>query len=239
MAKVSQLFYLAVVFVIYPLTTQASITLNATRLVFKESAGSASVEVSNLNNDEPALVQTWVENYAENNNADIPLMVTPSLAKVKPNGRQILRILGASNSLPKDKESVFWLNVQYIPTEQTNNSNAANKNQLQLAVRQKIKIFYRPSGLKADVNQAASSLLWSQYTQNNATYISLTNPTPYCVSFYDMKFQSNTKQHEVSGSGMLCSGESREFKAPALPYQSLRFLRINDYGGDESVTLSQ
>ncbi|MDR0806543.1 MAG: molecular chaperone [Enterobacteriaceae bacterium] len=236
MSNILKLFYFCILF---PINTQASITLNATRLVFKDSAGSASVEVSNANNDEPALVQSWVENYLANNSEDIPLIVSPSLAKIPPNGRQVLRVLGAVKSLPQDKESVFWLNVQYIPTQQVNAESQIGKNILQLAVRQRIKVFYRPAGLKGDVNKAPSLLVWQQSIRGNHAYITLTNPTPFCISYYGLKFQSHAKTHLVPDSGMLCSDESREFTAPAQSYRSLSFMRINDYGGDELITLAQ
>ncbi|MDI8746379.1 fimbria/pilus periplasmic chaperone, partial [Salmonella enterica subsp. enterica serovar Montevideo] len=42
-------------------------------------------------------------------------LCAPSFFKVKPQGQQTLRIIMASDHLPKDKESVYWLNLQDIP----------------------------------------------------------------------------------------------------------------------------
>lgn len=49
-----------------------------------------------------------------------------------------------SYSLPKDRESVFYLNIFDIPTKL---ENKQDKNVLQLAIKSRIKLFYRPKEL--------------------------------------------------------------------------------------------
>ncbi|PJI52023.1 molecular chaperone EcpD, partial [Methylobacterium radiotolerans] len=53
--------------------------------------------------------------------------------------------------MPQDKESVFWLNVLEIPPK-----DKANQNLLQMAFRSRIKLFYRPAGLKGKAEDAPS-----------------------------------------------------------------------------------
>lgn len=50
----------------------------------------------------------------------------------------ILRIVNVNPSLPQDRESVYWVNVKAIPSQNEENEG---KNVLQIAVRTRIKLF--------------------------------------------------------------------------------------------------
>ena len=94
---------------------QASIILSSTRVVFEGNNKEASITVRNMGSDE-ILVQSWLDNNTPGaTSASIPFAVTPPLAHMAAQSRQILRILFKGAGLPTDKESVFWLNVQEIP----------------------------------------------------------------------------------------------------------------------------
>ncbi|WP_251268238.1 fimbria/pilus periplasmic chaperone, partial [Enterobacter hormaechei] len=83
-------------------------------------------------------VQSWVENYAENNKSRVPFIVTPPLFRLDPEQQNVLRIYYIGGTLPTDRESVFWLNVKSIaPTKQD------EVNKLQVNIKSKFKIFYR------------------------------------------------------------------------------------------------
>jgi P pilus assembly chaperone PapD len=62
-----------------------------------------------------------------------------------------------SGSLPQDKESLFWLNIKAIP------SASKQENSLQIAVKTRIKLIYRPAALKASTpEEQANKLTWSR-----------------------------------------------------------------------------
>lgn len=113
----------------------ASISLSATRVVFDGAHKEANVTVRNGNQE--VLVQSWVDS-GESELAQVPFAITPPLARVLPKQEQLLRILYEGQGLPTDRESVVWLNVQEIPQA------SGQANTLQLAVRQRIKIFSVP-----------------------------------------------------------------------------------------------
>ena len=130
----------------------ASISLNATRIVFDGDHKEANITVRNGNQD--VLIQSWVDmNDASASRA--PFAVTPPLARVFAKEQQLLRILYEGKGMPTDRESVVWLNVQEIPKA------SAAENTLQLAIRQRIKIFYRPAGLTGSALQAPAQLEWT------------------------------------------------------------------------------
>ena len=200
----------------------ASITLSGTRLVFDGKHKETSLAVRNGNAN--ILVQAWIESNTPNDQGDLPLAVTPALAKMRPDGQQLLRVLyaGGKNALPQDKESVFWLNVQEIP-EGTNADGS-----LQVAVLQRIKVFFRPVGLAGTAENAPGALTWSIARDGAKPMLQITNPTAYHVSL----------SHITVGNGqplpstMVAPGDTVR-----LPFDGagpkLAFSSINDFGGQD------
>lgn len=198
----------------------ASISLNATRIVFDGDHKEANITVRNGNQD--VLVQSWVDmNDASGSRA--PFAVTPPLARVFAKEQQLLRILYEGTGMPMDRESVVWLNVQEIPKA------SETENTLQLAIRQRIKIFYRPAGLAGSALQAPAQLEWTLTKNGSRTLLQVKNPTLYHVSMADIKVQAVL----ASDSTMIAPGEEKQFPLSAAitsgPVQ-LSFSSINDYG---------
>jgi P pilus assembly chaperone PapD len=55
-------------------------------------------------------------------------------------------------------------------------------NKLQVNIKSKFKIFYRPNGLAGDPAKAWQQLKFSQ----SGGHLTVANPTPYFVSFYSV-----------------------------------------------------
>ncbi|MBN3846951.1 molecular chaperone [Paraburkholderia sp. Ac-20342] len=210
-------------------SANASITLSGTRLVFDGKYKEASLAVRNGNSN--ILVQAWIESNTPNDEGELPLAVTPALAKMRPDGQQLLRVLyaGGKNALPQDKESVFWLNVQEIP-EGTNSAGS-----LQVAVLQRIKVFFRPKGLAGNVADAPGALTWSIARESGKPMLQITNPTAYHVSLSNISVGAGKRLPAT----MIAPGETVR-----LPFDGagskLTFSSINDYGGADKfeATLS-
>ena len=49
--------------------------------------------------------------------------------------------MAAGEGLPSDRESLFWLNIMEIPLK------VEDPNSVQFAIRQRLKLFYRPPAL--------------------------------------------------------------------------------------------
>ncbi|MFV9651379.1 molecular chaperone [Pseudomonas citrulli] len=204
----------------------ASISLNATRIVFDGAHREANITVRNGNQD--VLVQSWVDmNDASGSRA--PFAVTPPLARVFAKEQQLLRILYEGAGMPTDRESVVWLNVQEIPKA------SEAENTLQLAIRQRIKIFYRPAGLAGSALQAPAQLEWRLVRHGAQTLLRVKNPTLYHVSMADIKVQAQL----ASDSTMIAPGEEKQFPLGATPASGpvqLSFSSINDYGAQNAYT---
>lgn len=193
----------------------ASISLSATRLIYDGKQNEASINVKN-DGEQDVMIQTWLEKD-EGSNQLPPFAVTPPLAKLKGGERQLLRAFYQGSGLPQDKESVFWLNVQEIPLA------VEGQNVLQLALLQRIKLFYRPAGLKQDPATSPSFL----GVKVNGGNIELFNPTPYHINMIGFKKDG----HNLDGK-MIYPGQSSSLAMPAGMSNNGTFSvsLVNDYG---------
>lgn len=164
----------AAAFLLLSTTVQAGIVMGGTRVIYQEGKREASISVTNADVHSPYLVQSWIENYAENDKSKVPFIVTPPLFRLDPEQENVLRINFIGADLPHDRESVFWLNVKSISPTQKGDAN-----KLQVNIKSKFKIFYRPHGLAGDPEKA-----WQMLTfKIVGNRLVAQNPTPYFVSF--------------------------------------------------------
>ena len=204
----------------------ASISLNATRIVFDGDHKEANITVRNGNQD--VLIQSWVDRN-DSSGSRAPFAVTPPLARVFAKEQQLLRILYEGTGMPTDRESVVWLNVQEIPKA------SEAENTLQLAIRQRIKIFFRPAGLTGSALQAPAQLEWTLARHGAQSVLTVKNPTLYHVSMADIKVQEQL----ASDSTMVAPGEEKQFPLKGLApsgAMQLSFSSINDYGAQNHYT---
>lgn len=202
----------------------AGISLSATRVVFDGAHKEANVTVRNGGQD--VLIQSWIDSD-DGLNRTVPFAVTPPLARVVAKQQQLLRILYEGAGLPQDRESVVWLNVQEIPQA------SEHANTLQLAVRQRIKVFFRPAGLPGDALQAPTELDWRLTQEDSSAALSVSNPSLYHVSMADITVTVNGQRTLAADSAMIAPGQTRTFalaKVASGAPVSLSFRSINDYG---------
>jgi len=126
----------------YAMTTSAfaSVTIIGTRVIYPASEKEVTVRLDNRG-DQPALVQAWIDNGNPNEAVDkinVPFVLLPPVFRMEANKGQTLRIVFTGANLPANKESIFWLNVLDIPPR---DKSLANQNQLQMAIRSRIKLF--------------------------------------------------------------------------------------------------
>lgn len=215
----------------FSLTGQAAISLSGTRLVFDAKNKEASIIVRNAASK--VLVQSWIESDTPGDSGELPFAVTPPLAKMQPHAQQLLRVLYAGNStLPANKESVFWLNVQEVPEQ------VAGDNTLQLAIRQRIKLFYRPAGISGTAADAVTGLTWQRVREAGKPALKVVNASAYHVPINTVGLNAGAQQEKLTTPFMIAPGETRylPLKNSEIPAQArLNFQAVNDYGGVETL----
>ncbi|MDN6859912.1 fimbria/pilus periplasmic chaperone [Pseudomonas sp. CAN2814] len=213
----------------------AGIEINGTRVVYP--AGKSEVSVSMVNNDKDArLVQAWVDTgdaSVRPETTKAPFVITPPLSRVNPGKGQTLRLIFTKAQVPQDRETVFWLNVLEIPPK-PKAAQGEESNYLQFAVRSRLKIFYRPSGLPGSPDEAVKAIHWRLLAKGNGYAVECDNPSAYNVSFSNVNLKGAPRDERVSKGGM-CPAKGKEtFAVMGGPEGSggkVVFTSINDYGG--------
>lgn len=233
LSRLSMLTCLALMLGTVTSVTQAALTVSATRVVFHSDKRSTSVIVSNPSN-RPYAVQTWVNTQADDTTTVVPFVSSPPLFRLDPGKEQQVQINGLPNNLPDDRESLFFFNVQEIPQ-----AGAEPGNVLNIALRTRLKLFYRPAGLKESPVARLKDIKWSLTRHAGKSRLVATNPSPFHVSFIRMEVSAAGKTENVSDPGMLAPFSTREYDLKNLVGSGAQvlFSAINDYGG-HSVPLT-
>ncbi|WP_439709356.1 fimbria/pilus periplasmic chaperone, partial [Escherichia albertii] len=147
---------------LFSLSAQADIVLSGTRIIYNADQKDVTLRMENKG-ARPLLVQTWIDTGSENadpSTLSVPFTVTPPVSRVDGKRGQTVKIAwNASQTLPADRESVYWFNALEVPPKMSD-AEAKGKNILQLAFRTRIKLFYRPTGLAGNPADAPKQLAW-------------------------------------------------------------------------------
>lgn len=214
---------------------QANVLIGGTRVVFPAQAGEVTVRLSN-DNDHPVLVESWIDRgnmHSTPESVDVPFLITPPLFRMEAKKDQSLRIVFTHEQLPADRESLFWLNVLEVPPRPTG-PQAQDQNLLQLALRSRLKLFYRPEGLKGDPIKAPGELTWSVVADGKGFALQAHNPTPYHVTLSQVAVDTAGKP-VTAELGMVAPLSDLRLPlhgATAKPAVGsvVTFTAINDYG---------
>ncbi|WP_019099176.1 fimbrial biogenesis chaperone [Pseudomonas putida] len=217
----------------------AGIMLGGTRVLYTEPTKEASIMVMNQGAQD-IMIQSWIEPEVKDGVQNVPFVITPALSRLGGNKQQLLRIFYSGEHLPGDKESLFRLNVQEIPQK------SKDENSLQIAVRQRLKLFYRPASLVGKPDEAPKQLHWRLVEQSGKAAVEVRNPSAFHVSFASVTLHNGSVSYPVS-AGMIAPGKTQVFNVQGLPASkmvkptTIEFNSINDYGGHDnhSIKLSQ
>ncbi|MGY2135240.1 fimbrial biogenesis chaperone [Pseudomonas reactans] len=205
------------------MSTFAGIQVEATRVVYNGGQQSSSLAIKN-DSDDTYMVQTWLDTGdATLNPKGLPIVVTPPILKLASNKEAVLRFIYSGQGLPPDKESLFWINVQEIPPA------PQQENVLQVAIRTRIKLFYRPAALKIDLHKQAQALVW----RRQGDEINVTNSGPAHVTLGLVNVDNCSLNGEMLPPG---SQVNIEIPPACKTARELSFSYINDYGGHTEIT---
>lgn len=213
---------------IYLPASEAALTLSGTRIVFAGDKRNVSLTVSNPS-DRVFAVQTWINTEADDQTTAVPFIATPALFRLNAGKEQQVQINGLPNNLPRDRESLFYFNTQEIPQV-----NTSTGNQLNFALRTRIKFFYRPQELKDNPIDRLKDLSWSIKKKDNQDHLIVTNPGPFHVSFIRIEVIDSSQTVALDNTAMLSPLSSQHYDLRGIkPGQGLNvvFSAITDYGG--------
>ncbi|MGB6449628.1 MAG: fimbria/pilus periplasmic chaperone [Steroidobacteraceae bacterium] len=217
----------------------AGIVVDGTRVVYPAEKREVTIQIRNPGNT-PSLVQAWLDAgdpHAGPGDSRVPFVMTPPLFRLDPTKGQSLRLVYTHDPLPADRESLFWLNVLDIPPRAP--ANADRPNQLEFAFKHRMKVFFRPAGLRGTAAGAPARLTWKlKLKDGKLVAIEASNPTAYHVSLTEV-IATLGGRAVTAKADMVDPFASRSFdlRAPltapsgAVP---LQYWFVNDYGGNVS-----
>ncbi|GAB7527684.1 molecular chaperone [Pseudomonas sp. 3A(2025)] len=210
---------------------EATVSLAGTRLVFPGAFNEVAIEVSNRDERE-VLLQAWLATPGDDDDPataqpgiELPFVVTPALVHLPAQGRQVLRLLYHGIGMPAERESLLHLYVLEVP------QRVAVGQQLNIAVRQRINVFYRPVGLPGDPADAASALRWSlNRADPGGRRLQVSNPTVFHVVLQALSLNGQA----LSDHQLLAPGARFEWPVNAGSPERLLFKALTDYGGQRA-----
>ncbi|APR40081.1 fimbrial biogenesis chaperone [Paraburkholderia sp. SOS3] len=215
----------------------ASVTIGGTRVIYPLDQREVTVKLEN-DSKNPSLVQVWMDDGnadSKPGEAKVPFVITPPIFRMDPRKAQMLRVIFSGDAaLPQDRESVYWLNVLDIPPKA---EQKADTNSLQFAFRTRIKVFVRPPKLPGSPDDAPRQLEWKLVPapQGKGQALSVSNPTPYFVSFSEVDVVNGSQSWRNEAGGMVPPLGTTVLAMPKMDAVSgaatVRYTAINDYGG--------
>ena len=222
--------------VLWSSLAQAGIVIQGSRVVYPAKDREVSVKLVNIG-EQPSLVQAWVDKGNEKltaDKADGPFLITPPITRVEAKKGQTLRLVYTGDeAASKKQETVFWLNVLDVPPMPKDQDS----NFLQVAVRSRLKIFYRPEGMPGNPTQAARELDWSVVSTGGGYALRARNRGAFHVSLATVQLVTGNKTFSVAKDDvkMVAPGASVDLPLPGLAGQpgagaKVDYQWVSDYG---------
>ncbi|MDE1167961.1 MAG: fimbria/pilus periplasmic chaperone [Pseudomonas sp.] len=215
-------------------TAQASVIISATRVIYPAQEREVTVQLSNQGRT-PALVQAWLDTgdaSAEPHATQVPFSISPAMFRLDPDKGQALRLIHSREPLPNDRESLFWLNVLEIPPRL--GAEEAGGNHLQMAIRQRIKVMFRPAGLPGSAVQALQGVQWTLLREGRGWQLQADNRSPFYVNLGEVNLVLGARSY-AAGAGFVAPFGQQRFAVEGAeglqPDQAqVSVIAINDHG---------
>lgn len=195
----------------------AGVEIGGTRLIYQEDNNQASISLNNPE-EKPFLIQSWVSEDEFSDERDKIFITTPPLFKLTPHTQNSIRVIRTDDKIPSDRESVYWLNIKTIPS-----SSPGVTNELVIAIKSKIKLFYRPSGLKGEPSLAYQQLIFS----NDNGVLKIHNPSPYSVTLSELRVNGI----QIDKPPMVLPFSTVPLPQVKKSKGNISWTAINDFGG--------
>lgn len=224
------------VFTLFSHYGRASVTMTGTRIIYNGGAKSTDIQLTNKS-ALPYMVTTWFDGGNMDDgpakSAEIPFVVTPPVSRVQANQGQVLRLVyTGAKPLPQDRESVFYFNFLQLPPANVgaDENGEVPPNSLTIALRNRVKLFYRPKGMEGNPKEMLRHLKVSRVDNTNT--VKVENAQPFHVTINGLMLKDT--QHGLPQSGeMLAPFASKNYtftNATNSDMKSVRITLINDLG---------
>lgn len=217
--------FIPVLFVLVPLASHAAIQPDRTRIIFNSADKASSLKLENQSKALPYLAYSWIENE-QGQKDDSVLTALPPIQRLEPGAISQVRIVkqAKASTLPTDRESLFYFNVREIPPAPENDNNSAV---LQLALQSRLKLFWRPSGLKKTPDVKVEEQITAS---QQGSSLQVKNPTAYYIT---LAYFGKDIHGIFAGytSTMIAPFSTQTLNANGYSGNTFSLGYIDDYGG--------
>ncbi len=209
----------------------ASVVINGTRVIYNSDMKFVPVQLINQS-DKTHLVQSWIDKgdmSSSPENIKVPFTLTPPVVKINGHNGQTLKITSlATDTIPKDRESVFWLNVLDVPPT----PEGSSESYIQVAIRNRIKLIYRPAQIKALDSKTIDNISISLIGDKKC----LKNNSPHFITIVELINWSGgeLRQHRINNllknTLFIPPFECIEISKDIKPNGKYRLTWLDDFG---------
>ncbi len=159
------------------LPAQAQVSIPGTRVVFPAEKAEVVVPVTNRG-ETPVLVQAWVADGDADQppeQSKAPFVLAPPMVRLDAGQDAFVRVRQISAAAPTDRrEHLYWLNILAIPPRAK-----GGENNLELAVRSRYKVLFRPAALPPPPVDRMEGVTVSRRNDGGNAFLVFTNSTAY------------------------------------------------------------
>ncbi|WP_250211265.1 fimbrial biogenesis chaperone [Morganella morganii] len=225
----------ALMMAFWSVSSVAGVSLTATRLIVSgvsgtQEAGSSIGVRSDDSSVRPFLVKAQIFRDVDGQDTSVPFVLSPALFRLEPGSTNQLRVIKKGNTLPQNKESLFYLRVAALPASSSAQTEfSAPEGVLNVATGNIIKLFYRPYGLPVTQKEAMGQLRFTAAGNR----LKVTNPTPYYITLSSLKVNGKPVSIRRQREQNMIAPYGETFFADAPLKGEVHWQVINDYGGRE------
>lgn len=206
----------------------AGVVMTGTRVIFPSSAMEKTIQLKNPD-AQPYVVQLQMTDESGKVDKNSLFSPVPPVFRMEPKTGQSVRLIFTGKGLPEDKESVFYLDFTQLPSLK---KSQQEQNQLIIAIRNRVKVFYRPVSLEGTQSEAYRGLNFSIVNGN----FSVENPTGFYIPIREAKLLINGQSIQLADNIMLSPKSKTSWhlskKTTTLSGSRLQLIFVNDYGVD-------
>lgn len=212
----------------------ADVIMTGTRVIFPAEKQQKTLQFSN-NSNLSFLVQVWLDKGNIDSTpeiADAPFSVSPQVFRINPNTGQVARLIYVGNdNLPKDRESIFYLNFKQIPAM---DKKKIDENRLVLLVKNRLKVFYRPNTIVGKVQDIPQELNFNLSHDQQGSWLEIQNPTGYYANLTRATVKVDSKEIKAKNISMIAPKSSKKWlleqNISAIDRAKVTVSLVNDYG---------
>lgn len=184
-------------------STYARVSMGGTRVVFPAEQKDQTLHFSNKD-QQPHSVQVWTDRgnlKSTPETADGPFSAHPAIFRLDANKGQKVRLFYTGNeTLPTDKESIFYLNFKQIPALK---KNTIDENQLVLVVSSRFKIFYRPKTIIGSIEGMPERLTFNIVKEAGKDWLEINNPTGFYANLTQALIKTGNENKKIANVDMV------------------------------------